>query len=89
MKTKNRISRDTRVLFRYMDDFTGKTVEKIGLTRGLPRDIRIRWPEEYAELPDDAHCYLIQPEVRDPNMKSPFFVVWEEDILEILKKEAK
>ena len=89
MKTKDRISRDTRVLFRYMDEFTGETVEKIGLTRGLPRDIRIRWPEEYAELPDDAHCYLIQPEVRNTNMKSPFYVVWEEDILEILKKEAK
>ncbi len=89
MKTKDRISRDTRVLFRYMDEFTGETVEKIGLTRGEPKDIRIRWPEEYAELGDDDHCYLIQPEIRDPNMNGPFYVVWEEDILEILKKEAK
>jgi hypothetical protein len=89
MKTKDRIPRDTRVRFQYMDEFTGKTVEKVGLTRGLPKDIRIRWPEEFAELPDDAHCYLIEPEVHDPNLKSPFYVVWEEDILEILKKEEQ
>ena len=89
MKTKDRIPRDTRVRFQYMDEFTGKTVEKVGLTRGLPKDIRIRWPEEFAELPNDAHCYLIEPEVRNPNMKSPFYVVWEEDILEILKKEEQ
>ncbi len=91
MKTKDRIPRDTRVRFQYMDEFTGKTVEKVGLTRGLPKDIRIRWPEEFAELPNDAHCYLIEPEVRDSDMrmKSPFFVVWEEDILEILKKEEQ
>ena len=86
MKTKDRIPRDTRVRFQYMDEFTGETVEKIGLTKGLPKDIRIRWPEEFAELPDDAHCYLIEPEVRNSDMNSPFFVVWEEDILEILKK---
>jgi len=86
MKTKDRIPRDTRVRFQYMDEFTGKTVEKVGLTRGLPKDIRIRWPEEFAELPNDAHCYLVQPEVHDPNMNSPFYVVWEEDILEVIGK---
>ena len=86
MRTKERIPRDTRVRFRYMDEFTGETVEKIGFTRGEPKDIRIRWPEEFAELEDNARCYLIQPEIRDPNMNSPFYVVWQEDILEILEK---
>jgi len=89
MRTKERIPKDTRVRFRYMDDFTGQTVEKIGLIKGLPKDIRIRWPEKYGELEDNARCYLIQPEIRDPNMKSPFYVVWQEDISKILKKEEQ
>ena len=73
MRTEKRIRRDTKVRFHHMDDFTGQPIERIGYTRGLPRDIRIRWPEEFAELPDDAHCYLIEPEIRNPHMNSPFF----------------
>lgn len=87
VQTKERILRNTKIRFRYIDEFSGQEVETVGFTRGEVSDIKVRWPEEYAELPDDAHCYLAEPENRASG-DWPFHVIWEEDILEILE-EAK
>jgi len=84
VKTKDRIPRDSKVRFSFIDNFTGREIIAIGHIRGEAKDIRIRYPEEMGELPDDAHVYLLEPE--SPH-GGRLLVIDEEEIIEIFNKE--